>query len=82
MADDENSAPRVAFEVTSERVTYHGDTVEYFLQAELNRCASEGIKVTRAEIEQFRTDLVKTLVIRHQAEKAANMHIKEKNNGK
>ena len=76
--DNEHTAPRLAIDLSSERVTYHGDTVEYLLNAEINRCAGEGIPLSKAEINNFRTLLVKTLIIKHQTEKAINLRIKEK----
>ena len=76
--DDEHSSPRLAIDLSSERVKYHQDTVEYLLNAEIARCASEGIPLSNNEINNFRTQLVKTLIIKHQAENAVNMRIKEK----
>lgn len=75
---DENTPPRLAIDLSSERVEYHRDTVEYLLQQEIFRCQSEGISLTKADINSFRTELVKTLIIKHQSEKAVNLRIKEK----
>jgi len=76
--DNENTPPRLAIDLSSERVTYNQDVVEYLVQQELIRCQSEGIPVTKAETDKFRTDLVKTLIIKHQTENAIKLHIKEK----
>lgn len=74
--DNENIPPRLAIDLSSERITYHRDTVEYLLQAEVDRCAAEGIPISKTEINNFRTELVKILIIKHQAEKAINLRIK------
>ena len=66
----------MAVDVTSERITYHQDTVDYLLQNEINRCSMEGIPLTSKEIKDFKTKLVKTLIIGHNAEKAVNLKIK------
>ena len=78
MNDDENTPPRVAIDVTSERVTYNQDVVDYLVHSEILRCEAEGIPLTPIEIKHFKTELVKTLIIKHQTEKAVNMRIKEK----
>jgi hypothetical protein len=75
---NENTPPRLAIDLSSERVEYHRDTVEYLLQQEILRCQSEGISLTKTEVNNFRTELVKTLIIKHQSEKAVNLKIKEK----
>jgi hypothetical protein len=66
----------VAVDVTSERVEYHQDTVNYLVQREVDRCISEKIPLTLREIKLFKRLLVKTLIIGHNAEKAVNLKIK------
>lgn len=76
VSDQSEKPVTVAIDVTSERVNYHQDTVDYLLTAELVRCASEGIELTATEVNDFKRQLVKTLIIRHDAEGAVNLRIK------
>jgi hypothetical protein len=73
---NENTPPRLAIDLSSERVNYHADTIEYLVTNEVIRCKQNNIPLTKDEINKFRTELVKTLLIRHQAEKAVNLRIK------
>jgi hypothetical protein len=75
---NDSKPPRLAIDLSSERVNYHSDTIEYLVTNEILRCKQNNIPLTRDEINKFRTELVKTLLIRHQAEKAVNLRIKEK----
>lgn len=75
--DQSEQIPRVAIDVTSERVNYHRDTVEYLVQCQVDRCASEGIKLSKEDINNFRTEIVKTLIIKNKAEEAVNKKLEK-----
>ena len=71
---DETEKPvRTAIDVTAERVEYHRDTVEYLVKNETDRCASEGKPLSKSEVEAFRIQVIKTLVIQNKAEAAVNL---------
>ena len=76
--NSENSPPRLAIDLSSERISYHQDTVDYIVNSEINRCASENIILTKKEIFDFKTKIVKLLLIQNKAEEAVNLRIKEK----
>ncbi len=75
---DENLPPRIAVDLSSERISYHQDTVDYIVNSEINRCRSENIFLTKKEISDFKTKIVKLLLIQNKAEEAVNLRIKQK----
>ncbi len=78
MFDKENISPRLAIDLSTERVNYYGDVIEYILKSEINRCLDENIPISKSDIETFKIEIVKTLLIRHQVERAFSLKIKEK----
>jgi hypothetical protein len=74
MSYNDTLPPRVFNVVTSAKVTYNMDFVEYLIQQEITRRRqSRQAALNRQELDEFRRQLIATLIIRGDAEGAINL---------
>ena len=71
---NDTSPPRLFTVVTSAKVNYNMDTVEYLINQEHERRAATGqMKMSEWEIAEFRRQLIAKLIIQNDAEGAINL---------
>jgi hypothetical protein len=74
MSSDELKPPPIMSTITSKDVTYNMDFVGYLVDQERNRRASAGLPtMTLNQIEAFKRDVIRALIIRGDPTAAINL---------
>ena len=75
--DDEGQAPRIAFNVTNQRVQHYDDIVEYWIRSEITRCKErDKFSPSIEQINFFRKELIRYAIIRGDVKTASMLHIR------
>ena len=74
--NDEGKVPHVFSVVTSDRVNYHQDTVDYLVNKEVNRCkAEDDFTPTPSQVDFLRRELIRHVIIRRDIMKAQKIRL-------
>ena len=71
----ENKPIPIAFNVTHQRVDHYTDVIEALVRIELSRCQQEKFTPTRSQIEFFRKELARYIIIRRDLDTANSLRI-------
>lgn len=78
--NDEGKPIEMMYSVSQGRVEHYSDVVDHMVNNEILRCKGEGKNPTQAQVDFFRKEIIRHVVIRRDIDGATKLRMKTGNN--